>query len=434
MNAAVRRWLIRNIPAWLHPHLRSLQRDATLVVGGILRRLPGSSRTFGPPRRVAQTVAGYVAARNRAHADGAAYRELYPSERLERHPPFTLDREVHSAFRREMQRVALPAGVAVLPGGRVITRTGTVIGPDDTLIGDVSDTALPASASAHPIFLSLKLPPLTRIDGDVAVLTTHTSNIYYHWIIDAIPRLHLLERSGIAYDRIVVPTVMSFQNDTLALIGLNREQCITDPRLHIEAARLIVPTLPGVIGNPQRWACRFVRDRLMARLENGGPKRIYVSRAKAGTRRFVNELELIGLLEEFGFACVFLEQLPIREQIRLFANAEVVVAAHGSGLANLVFCHEGAQVVEILSPNYVNVMYWALSNQIGLRYAYLCGDARNNSSGERTRRVHEDIWVDPSKLRHLLLQVIPREPSKPTPPEGSMNSPAARSRQSAGCE
>ena len=430
MNAAVRRWLIRNLPARLHPHLRSLQRYLTLLVGSILRRFPGSSRRFGPPRRVMQTVVGYVAAQNRAQSDGTAYRELYSSERLVRLPPLTLDAEVHPAFRREMQRVTLPAGIAILPKGRVITRTGTVIGSDDTLIGDVSDTALPASANAHPIFLSLKLPPLTRIGGNIAVLTTHTSNIYYHWIIDAIPRLHLLERSGIAWDRIVVPSAMSFQSEALALLGLAPEQCITDPRLHLEAERLIVPSLPGVIGNPQLWACRFVRDRLNVLPGNGGPQRIYVSRAKAGTRRFINEHELIGVLKEFGFVCIFLEDLSIREQIGLFADAEIIVAAHGSGLANLVFCREGAQVVEILSPNYVNVMYWALSNQVGLRYAYLCGQAKDGSSSLRGRRVHEDMWVDSSKLRQLLLQVIPQRPHRETP----VISPAARSRESTHCD
>ncbi|NET60866.1 MAG: glycosyltransferase family 61 protein, partial [Symploca sp. SIO2E6] len=56
------------------------------------------------------------------------------------------------------------------------------------------------------------------------------------------------------------------------------------------------------------------------------------------------------------------------------AQAQVVVAPHGSGLTNTVFCSPGTKVIEIFSPNYVYHCYWLLSNLVGLEYYYLLGE------------------------------------------------------------
>lgn len=74
---------------------------------------------------------------------------------------------------------------------------------------------------------------------------------------------------------------------------------------------------------------------------------MYVSRKNASTRRITNEVELISRLKEHDFKALELEALSPHEQAQIFNHAAIIVAPHGSGLANLVFASPGVRIVEI---------------------------------------------------------------------------------------
>ncbi|TVZ41281.1 uncharacterized protein DUF563 [Alteromonadaceae bacterium 2753L.S.0a.02] len=83
------------------------------------------------------------------------------------------------------------------------------------------------------------------------------------------------------------------------------------------------------------------------------PKRIFLARRK--TRHILNEDEVFEVLEEKGFKKVYPEDLSPVDQIRLFMNAETVVAIHGAGLAPLIFAKGGClKVIEIFSPGHMS--------------------------------------------------------------------------------
>jgi hypothetical protein len=77
-------------------------------------------------------------------------------------------------------------------------------------------------------------------------------------------------------------------------------------------------------------------------------RKLYVTRRNAKVRRFLNEEEVAGYLQERGFEVVALETLPLRKQVRRFAEAEVIVAQHGAGLVNLLFA-QAPRVLEVCS-------------------------------------------------------------------------------------
>jgi capsular polysaccharide biosynthesis protein len=86
--------------------------------------------------------------------------------------------------------------------------------------------------------------------------------------------------------------------------------------------------------------------------------------------------------------------MPFPEQVRLFQSAKYIVAPHGAGLANLVFCQPGASVVEILPSEQTNLCYWLLSQQVSLKYYYVLGSLTGPPAW--------DIEVDPDKLQSTL--------------------------------
>jgi capsular polysaccharide biosynthesis protein len=114
---------------------------------------------------------------------------------------------------------------------------------------------------------------------------------------------------------------------------------------------------------------------------------------------------VIKFLGEFGFEAVAFESLSVREQASVMSTAEVIVAPHGGGLSNLVFCQTGTKIIEIFSPELVAGYFWKLSNQLGLDYYYVLGKGPRSATDPhyvQTWNALTDIEVDLENLRETL--------------------------------
>ncbi len=118
-------------------------------------------------------------------------------------------------------------------------------------------------------------------------------------------------------------------------------------------------------------------------------KRIFVKR-NAKKRVFLNRDEVLSDLRDQGFEDVFLEELSPIEQVALFERAEVVVGAHGAGLANLLFCHD-ATVFEIFFRKRP-MFYWLLARFNDLNYRCLqAADVHGAVNREKGRLSRESV-------------------------------------------
>ncbi len=103
--------------------------------------------------------------------------------------------------------------------------------------------------------------------------------------------------------------------------------------------------------------------------------KIYVRREDSFYRKPLNEADIIDKLKSKGYMILNPRQYDIIDQISLFSNASEIVAAHGSSLANIIFCKEGTKIREI-KPKFVNDYeinisnrYKNISNLINLNYS-----------------------------------------------------------------
>jgi hypothetical protein len=421
---SLRNFAVMHLPAWTHPALRSLEMVALTATGSVLRHLP---REGSAPRGVVDTLQQYAV----AHPERATYKELYPAHIVLRPRPKTLPREdcsglvreegadpnstlLHPAFVSELSRTLPSAGVGIIREGRIITSMGAVVTPDDDLVNEVSHTGAGDNPYSHPLFSKFRLPEITRIDARVAVITMYPGNLpgrpyYGHWLWDILPRLHLLEKSGIAWDKLVVPQVARYERESLALLGLDPTSIIPDQDLQIQAAEAVVPSLTGFpIGNYAAWACQWLRDRFLPLApppSPSQPRRLYISRAKAATRRVLNEDAIMSALAPLGFERVFLEEHSFLDGVRLLRDAEVVVSPHGSNITNIVFCQPGTPVIEIFSPKWVASCHYSVACQVGLNYGYVLGEGRIRVA---PGGLSEDIIVEPTDLVALLDKMTSR--------------------------
>ncbi len=91
---------------------------------------------------------------------------------------------------------------------------------------------------------------------------------------------------------------------------------------------------------------------------------------------------------------VRLEDLPLLEQARLFANAEFIVATHGAGLSNLIFAPPSARIIELTPDSEMRPFFWFLSQKLGQEYGMLpCPSEGGQFNG--------NLQVDVKKLMRL---------------------------------
>lgn len=337
------------------------------------------------------------------------------------------------AYRCSLEQApAMPARlpfVVTIPEGRawiapqknswVICNALAVITPDNYLLGDLSRDYpwfLPGcpyqERGSHKIYDQQTIPTPEKITGKVALLSGLAGHVYYHWMFDIIPRLGLLRQSGIKFKEIdwfVVNSLSKpFQPETLNLLGIDPKKIIESDRTsHIQATELIVPSFPGYLDWVPEGTIKFLRQTFLPQVSmtKTSNQKIYVSRARASNRQLINESEVNELLTKEGFITVFLEEMSVLEQIALFMNASIIVAPHGSGLTNLVFCSPNTKVVELFSPNYLRTDYWMISQQLHLKHYYTVGknfDCLSLRNLMYQNALTEDILVNIDALKLIL--------------------------------
>ncbi|MEG4350548.1 tetratricopeptide repeat protein [Microcoleus sp. LAD1_D3] len=305
----------------------------------------------------------------------------------------------------EHQSHSRKAFVAVLPNGRAWADvvTSAVITSDNKLVADIS------MGCAELVITSDKLPPAEHVDGNVAFLSARWGGAaYFHWMFDVITRFDLLQRSGLieTIDKFVVNARdSSYQAETLETLGIPQDKLLESRcSLHITADKLIVPSISyNGSGAVSKWKCEYLKQTFLKEqkpLNTDYSERIYISRQHASYRRIVNDEEVIKYLEKCGFRSVKLETMSIAEQASCLAAAKVVVAPHGGGLTNLVFCSPGTKVIEIFSPLYVPYCYWMISNLCSLEHYYLIGDLVDDETP--TKPLHKNMRLDVNSLEKLL--------------------------------
>lgn len=376
---------------------------------------------------------GYLTTRQWHQATGeGSYRVLDPEGVLYLQAPPTADPAIGQKLRS--QRIPLAETfVAQIPQGSVhvghyprhlyASFASAVLTRRRELLADVSPGLPPPEfldwdwksehLEHHPVLDLPHLPPPIPLDGPVALLPLGAVN-YFHWMVDILPALDLLRRSGVLEKDI--PLLVHgyqgkpFQVQSLAALGIPTERLLSFEQVggsHVQAQNLIVPSLAGPVGclTPRGW--QVLQQLAPLGQAAGLPRRIYISRRAARWRRVINEAEVLEALRPWGFVSVQLEALSPGEQIALMQRAEAVIGIHGAGLTNLAFCQPGTVVIEIFPTNAVLPYFWSLAQVVGLNYFPLVAPTCDPAlvallaSPELDR---EDAWVRIPDLLKLLEQ------------------------------
>lgn len=196
---------------------------------------------------------------------------------------------------------------------------------------------------------------------------------FSHWLFDVWPKLFAMQQLGALGGAgvIVNDCGAGLREETLAALGVDpaRVRLVDRAGVQVEAERALrIGPIREVLYTPP-WIIEAVRSAFLpAGAPAHGSRRLYITRAGAGRRRVANESALLELAKSRGYEPVALETLSLKEAAALMSEAEAVLAPHGAGLANIVFCPPGCRIAEFFSLH-ISPEYWLLAARMGLDYA-----------------------------------------------------------------
>jgi capsular polysaccharide biosynthesis protein len=216
---------------------------------------------------------------------------------------------------------------------------------------------------------------------------------YYHWTIEMLGQLRLVEAAGLKYDYIAAPARHGFARQSLELLGAQPSQIVPLGHFtHVQADRLIVPSIACTFPHPASVA--FLRERMRiqpwSHYQREDRLRLYISRPRRRIRHVVNEQELLAAIRPLGFEPVELDNLPLKQQIQLFQRAEAVVGPHGAGFTNLVYARPDAAVFEIAPASRPAVFFHYLAEINDQRYMVYFGQPVQQKGTEANIKVDVD--------------------------------------------
>jgi capsular polysaccharide biosynthesis protein len=238
------------------------------------------------------------------------------------------------------------------------------------------------------------------------------SNGYFHWIIDCLARLegaeYYQQQTGIKPLLIIDSNPPKWKIESLRLLGYESDDCIPWNGSRLKVKRLVVPSFRRERSIISPSACRWLRQRMLSNLPDVGSNklsfspRIYISRTKKTGRNVINEDEVLKALTTFGFVAYTLENMSFSDQVRLFSQAEIVVAPHGAGLTNTIFAPQNLILIDLFGL-YNNPSFFVIAKALGFHYGCL-GPVGNKERNQSEK--FNDFSVDIAQLRVLVEEML----------------------------
>lgn len=204
-------------------------------------------------------------------------------------------------------------------------------------------------------------------------------NGHFQWMFESLARLWVIEQQPALQDLplIVQDSLTRWQQELLQLLGYGPDERIEVPAdAMLECRELHAASMVTVGHFIAPVAIQHLRRKLAHRIAPAidAPRRIYLSRQGAATRKLANEVELLPLLDRHGFVVVHPENMSATEQLALFQSAEVILGVDGAALVNLLMAPAHCRVGVIVGRGLYQPRHHYVSAPIGQDFTYLCAE------------------------------------------------------------
>jgi capsular polysaccharide biosynthesis protein len=262
------------------------------------------------------------------------------------------------------------------PASYLYTLNNALIAPhgivmhNNKIIPESISYAWKGRASRKTFYKRLLLGKIKYIKDPTVIIHNSYYKNYYHWMLEALPRLFSI-RDRLNTTTLIIPKKLSsFHHETLALFQ-PKEIITFSEKQAVWAKNLILPTPlcpdygqhnPAQIKAMGNW----LKEKVPA-TDNNSPKRIFIVRETDKVRKLINQNNIIELLTEYNFTPVKLEELTITEQINIFRNVTCVVGVQGAGLSNIIYMPKNSLIINLINKQHHDICFFNLANALDHR-------------------------------------------------------------------
>ncbi len=246
-----------------------------------------------------------------------------------------------------------------------------------------------------------QLPPSSR---PTMVIGKAGAQNYGHTVVEILPKLVNLGRSGLQDVRLLLPEGMAAFTPLITLLlerlGLRAELAF-DLRHQLTEVRDLVYIGPVSQHNTRKSATLLAWRDLVRSCLGVTPqpsRRLYVERPGTDHRSLDNAAEARGVLEAHGFETVHPGTMGFADQVALFAQASHIAGPLGAGLTNMLFAPAECRVT-MIDPGLADYFFWDLATLAGQPFTWLFTGPVSHYSWDLAAGHYT---VDPNALRYVL--------------------------------
>jgi len=228
---------------------------------------------------------------------------------------------------------------------------------------------------------------------------THTDN-FFHWIIDGIINIYLLELAGLSindFENIIIPKIdTEWKEALIKKISIPERKLIESDNFSIlQCKEFIVPVRHNGINNLPSWIGDGAQKKLALKEDKHYhyPKKIYITREDTVKRNVINEKELLKFLRQIGFVSITLSNKSLIEQQRIFKNAEVVIGPHGAGFTNIFNMKPHSCLIELFPTTKRETTFLELAYQLNIEHYALFFNPIINKKNPNWDHLQIDISI-----------------------------------------
>ena len=262
--------------------------------------------------------------------------------------------------------------------------------------------------------------PQTRADPSEIVLPLACQRMdnYCRWWLDSVAKLFVCNRSSLLRSnlrgsslRVVLPKLNHrFQRESMMLLDNTHRVCVdsNEQLIHGRTVNSSGLTFGGGqnIGSLLKEFSHFLEFAVPPDQAKSSGERLFISRNNSPMRRILNEDAILPKLRDLGFDIIKLEALPLHAQIQAFRNARIILAAHGAGLTNLIFCRPGTTLIEIFPEGGVHGSAFSrIASHLDFNYFFVAGNKVANKRSEKNPN-NADIMLDVPSFFSFLGQAL----------------------------
>lgn len=314
--------------------------------------------------------------------------------------------------------------IVILGGSRLLIDPNTCQVYHDEISSIKSnefDSKIQQQFPFHPPNLKLKLKKNKDYpQQDGILLSCEHNNNYFHWLIEILPKVLLLQKIEIpehvpfvvekGLHQTLIDALNLMNTSNRPILYLKRGDCYKFKTLYYPSdLSLFYDRYYGKLNIKDCIISRNWLQDVSAKLKSNlsiqkkkSNRKIYIKRGKSFYRNLVNEEEVIAYLKTQNFEIISLDKASLKEQIELFSEAQLVVTPTGAACTNILFMNPNTHFVILIfyHPNSNVYVFDQLADQMNVNLKFISGKGIGKLKDKYS--VHDDFTIPIEYLKNHL--------------------------------